>query len=114
LDFKIDCNEFMDNVRIDYEGLGMNDSQMITAKGVGITKEQIIGLQIALEKIVIDYKRIWEEIINMFRPIIKDHAVEIKQLMDKINESQIKFMAEPIKNKKGKKLKCWESKRFYQ
>ena len=104
----------MEELRKGYEGLGLNDSQMLVAKSVGITKEQMIQFKIACCQMAADIDRMMIAIVNIFSPIVKDHADEIKKLMSEFNKSQVEFIAEPIKSKKGKKLKCWENKRFYQ
>ncbi|MCB2308995.1 hypothetical protein LGL08_20035 [Clostridium estertheticum] len=106
-------DDFMKELREEYEGLGLNDSQILSAKSLGITKEQIIILKKNINTLAIDLTRVWAEIVKAFAPIVKN-AAGINELLDKVNDSQVEFIAKPIKHKKGKKLKCWENKRFYQ
>jgi len=113
---KIGIDKTMDieELRKEYDGLNLTDTQILTAKGVGITKDQLMELKINIEKMIIDFRSMFEQIINAFSPVIKSNALELKKLMDNINKIQIKSIAIPTKSKKGKKLKCWEKKKFYQ
>jgi len=110
----INNEKFMEELREEYEGTDLGDSQILTAKSIGITKEQIIELRKNLGLMMLDINRVWNEIVKMFTPVVRNCGEEIMKLMDKFNKSQVEFAGKPIKNKKGKKLKCWENKRFYQ
>ena len=103
-------DDFMAKLREEYEGLGLNDSQILSAKSIGLNKEQMKQLIINLRKMVSDFDNMLREVFKAMSPVIKDLSIAL----NKINKSQTEFIAEPIKNKKDKKLKCWEAKKFYQ
>jgi len=44
----------------------------------------------------------------------KEAMNNLSKAMEDMKNIKIKSVIEPIKHKKGKKLKCWENKRFYQ
>ncbi|MBZ9615314.1 hypothetical protein [Clostridium estertheticum] len=102
--------KIIEELREEYEGLNLTDSQIIIVKGIGLNKEQMSELMINLSKAAKDLCDAFRNVVDSIRPAFK----EISILLSEINEAQEEFIAEPIKNKKGKKLKCWENKRFYQ
>ena len=103
-------DDFMEKLREEYEGLNLTDSQILSVKGVGINKEQMALLITNWKQIMFDFDDMLRNVVRLMNPVIKN----LSMALSKINEYQVEFIVKPIKNKKGKKLKCWENKRFYQ
>ncbi|MPQ32460.1 hypothetical protein E4V42_13575 [Clostridium estertheticum] len=65
-------------------------------------------------ELMINLSKAAKDLCDVFRNVCDSIMPVFKELSVLLNEAQEEFIAEPIKNKKGKKLKCWENKRFYQ
>ncbi|MBU3171371.1 hypothetical protein [Clostridium estertheticum] len=102
--------EVIEELREEYKGLNLTDSQIILVKGVALNREQMTQLMIDFRKLAVEFGDTFRKVVDDLRPMLKDISASLNNL----NEAQEEFIAEPIKNKKGKKLRCWENKRFYQ
>ncbi|MBU3185641.1 hypothetical protein [Clostridium estertheticum] len=102
--------EVIEELREEYKGLNLTDSQIILVKGVALNREQMTQLMIDFRKLAVEFGDMIRKVVDDLRPMLKDISASLSNL----NEAQEEFIAEPIKNKKGKKLRCWENKRFYQ
>ena len=100
----------IEELREEYKGLNLTDSQIILVKGAGLNKDQISELMINFSKVASDLCDAFRNIVDSLRPALKD----ISTALSKISEEQVEFISEPTKSKKGKKLKCWGNKKFYQ
>jgi len=69
-------------------------------------EESMKELSIKIGELIQPFKRLMEEFVKSAEVLADASKIIIG--------AQEEFINEPTKHKKGKKLKCWDNKRFYQ
>jgi len=100
----------MEQLRKEYEGMDLTDKQILDAKNIKLTKVQITQLNITANKMIIEFNEAWDRLIIVMQPCLKDCSKILQNIADDIKVANIK----PIEYTKGRKLKNWDNKRFYQ
>ena len=89
------------------------DIEKIKSVYKGITPEQITQFKDSMKEVAIFMNKTMVT-IGISMEIAAKRMKAIGKLINKINEQQNGMLIKPKGNKKGKNLKCWENKKFYQ
>jgi hypothetical protein len=103
----------MEELRREYESCNLSDSQILTAKAVNITPEQIHAMRKAIENASYEFNKLFEVIVDGLRTLTESESW--RKLVELLEEpkTSIEIKIEAKKNKKGKSLKLWEKRNFY-
>jgi len=102
----------MEQLRKEYEGMNLTDLQILNAKSLGLNKEQIIQFKIDARKTMDDFNELFNKVVEAMKPCIKECSVYFQKIVDSIEAAEIEI--KPSRSKKGKSLKNWNSRKFYQ
>lgn len=98
----------MDKLREKYKDLELTDEQIRLVAFNGITPEQIKNMREACKNIVKAFNEAFERLRLFINQI--SESEDFQKLVNNL-ENRTKNIE---RNKKGKRLKTWENKRFYQ
>lgn len=97
---------FIKELRKKYEGLDLSDEQILQVANMGLTREQVIQVRKLCKKVIDGVEMICSCIMNIINS--DKFQKSVKEIEKQDGGAQIK------RNRKGKPLKSWEKKNFYE
>ncbi len=101
----------MEELRKEYEGLGLDNAQIIQAKSLKLTPEQIKDIIQVFKNTMCEFEKLWDSLAKALQGIINSEG--FKSTIETLKAVE-QMKSKDIPREKGKPLKNWNKVKFYQ